>query len=112
MYQLKEAPYLIGVIGKWCRNEEQVLVLKITICFVETSHTRILYLYFEKENILIRSKEEPSLEKLMEQLPTILTAEQIDVPMKLAVSIGDLDYAKYRLQKIIEPNIKGKKINV
>ena len=49
IYEIEEEQYAIGVFGAWCNNEDELLVLKVTICFIETSHTRVLYFYFADE---------------------------------------------------------------
>lgn len=106
-YEIEGMLYKIGVIGKWCWNEEDILVLKVTICFVETSHTRMVYLYFEDEKVTMKLKEEPNLLALLEEVPMLLGGESKDMMMKLATSLKDMDYSKYLLKKVIEPVIEG-----
>ena len=106
-YEIEGMLYKIGVIGKWCWNEEDILVLKVTICFVETSHTRIVYLYFEDKKVTMKLKEEPNLLVLIEEVPVLFGGESKDMMMKLATSLKDMDYSKYLLKKVIEPVIEG-----
>ena len=102
----------------------------MTICFIETSHTRVLYFYFsdeiqqgnffsdkekKKEEVqkcfydkvqkrgILRCREEPELEKLLEQITLFQVGEQKDKALMIANTIRDLDYTNYRLKKIMEP---------
>lgn len=132
IYEIEEEQYVIGVFGTWCNNEDELLVLKVTICFIETSHTRVLYFYFSDEiqrgeffsdkekkgeesqqyldnydkiqkGGILRCREEPELEKLLDQITLFQEGEQKDKALMIANTIRDLDYANYRLKKIMEP---------
>lgn len=130
IYEIEEEQYAIGVFGAWCNNEDELLVLKVTICFIETSHTRVLYFYFADEiqqgdffsdeekrgeevqkyfynkaqkRGILRCREEPELEKLLEQITLFQVGEQKDKALMIANTIRDLDYTNYRLKKIMEP---------
>lgn len=130
IYEIEEEQYAIGVFGTWCNNEDELLVLKVTICFIETSHTRVLYFYFADEiqqgdffsdeekqgeevqrylynktqkRGILRCREEPELEKLLDQITLFQEGEQKDKALMIANTIRDLDYANYRLKKIMEP---------
>ena len=107
-YEIAKQMYKIGTIGEWHKNEDDILVLKITICFIETSHTRILYLYFNENEIKVRLREEPDLGELIKGGLSLLTGEQKDRMLKLATTLQDLDYTKYLIQKITEPTIQGR----
>lgn len=130
IYEIEEEQYEIGVFGTWCNNEDELLVLKVTICFIETSHTRVLYFYFsdeiqqgdffsdkekKREEVqkcfydkvqkrgVLRCREEPELEKLLEQITLFQVGEQKDKALMIANTIRDLDYTNYCLKKIMEP---------
>lgn len=108
IYQLEGESYIVGTIGHWCRNEDDILVLKITICFIETSHTRVLYIYFQEDGIILRFREEPEVEELMDDFMETMPQETKDPTMFLANTISDLEYARYTLHKLTEPILKGK----
>lgn len=105
IYCIGKEEYSIGAYGTWCMNEDDILVLKINICFIETSHTRVLYLYFNNDELTVCAKEEPSFLKLVEGALTQIAPVQTDRVVKLATTIGDLEYTKYCLQKMAEPTV-------
>lgn len=104
-YCIGKEEYSIGCFGTWCTNEDDILVLKVVICFVETSHTRVLYFYCEDGELTVCAKEEPSFLKLVEGAMTQIAPIQADKVVKLATTIGDFEYAKYCLQKMAEPTV-------
>lgn len=108
VYEIEGMVYKVGVLGKWCWNEDDILVLKVTICFVETSHTRVLYLYFKDDKVIMRLREEPDLLELIQEVTVLLGGESKDMMMKIVTSLKDSEYAKYLLQTVIEPVIEGK----
>lgn len=102
-YKIEGDCYKIGVLGEWCRNEDNRLVLKITVCFVETSHTRMIYIYFHKNFVRVRMREEPDLNALINEIPSLLNGEKKEKMTKLATTLKDFEYAKFLLQRTVEP---------
>lgn len=96
--------YQAAVKGNFTRDEEDRIVLKLTICFLETSNTRLLkIIFYPDDTIKICFDELPHLQDLMKGVSYVL-----DSPVIEQLKLKDAGYAKYKMGYAMCPEIIGK----
>ncbi|SFR80406.1 serine hydrolase domain-containing protein [Anaeromicropila populeti] len=91
--------YEAATACRFVKNEDDVLVLKVMVSFLETSNSRVFKFFFEKDKVLIRCDEIPKISSIMEGISMIVNnnrSGKFD-------SIANSDFVQYKLIKIIEP---------
>lgn len=106
--EINEESYWIAVLGELTENEDGIKVLKLQLSFLETSNTRIIKLYFYKNQMQIKAifDELPSLTDLMDGLTFVLNKSPGE---SLKGFTGDLAYTEYRLYQLMVPTVIGTK---
>lgn len=100
--------YRTAVSGIFTHNEDNHLVLKLEIAFVETSNCRIIKCFFQKNELHIIMDELPHMQDIVNQLETMISANIAnDLLTSSMKGVSDLDYAQYRLRRIFVPELYG-----
>lgn len=100
--------YLTGVNGSFTVDEDDVPVLKATLCFVETSCTKSLKFVFGADSVTLKLRELPQLYSAIDEaaetvLPTLGKGAQ-----KTLEAILESDAAEYKIKSFLEPTLKGR----
>ena len=83
-------------------------MLKIRICFVETSCTKILKFLFNDDGVTLKLRETPALYGAIDELASLAVPDMGKGVRKTLESILESDAADYRIKSFIEPTLIGK----
>ncbi len=93
-------------------DEDDIPVLKVTICFIETSCTKILKFIFGNGGIILKVREDPELYSAIDDsAPTFLPSLGNTV-RKAIEAVMETDIAEYKIKHFLEPDIKGTVTNI
>ncbi len=96
--------YQVAVKGSFRFDEEDRLVLKLMICFLETSNTRLLkIIFYPDDTIKMCFDELPHLQDLIDGVSYVL-----DSPVIEQFKLKDAGYVKYKMNYVMCPEIVGK----
>lgn len=98
--QLGQEHWLAAALPALAFNEDDVPVLKITLCFTEHSSSRRIKLFLFDQQPLLRLEETPSLLDSMQQMSG---NAQVDLFLDL---FKDAGYARYRLERFCSPELQ------
>ncbi len=96
--------FICSSITKCYINEDDLAVLKIEVCFLESSCTRKIKLIFDDKKIKINLDESPSIDNVISNF-TLAEDWQLDL-----LELKDRKYAKYKLAQLFTPFFNGKLI--
>lgn len=102
--------YEIGSIGTFTKDEEEDLVLKIDIFFIETSNMRRIKCFFLENELLTKWNEKPGKDLIVEGLDSLREGNLKTNLMNLLMGKADKDYLSYRVRIAIEPELVGKMV--
>lgn len=100
--------YLVGVNGSFTTDEDDVPVLKITMCFVETSCTKALKFIFEPEGVTLKMRESPQLYGAIDEAAEMVMPSLGKGARKTLETILETDAAEYKIKSFLEPTLKGR----
>lgn len=92
-----------AVSGRVLFDEDERMLLKINITFLEEIGSKILKIYFNREGIELKADETPDMLEFADKL----LGEEL---MRRTKKLGKLtppDYLKYKIQTILTPDVKG-----
>lgn len=95
----------IGTICSFSKDEDDNDVLKISVCFLESSSTRLIKFFFTKNGVILKLDESPAVALTMEKIEQ----EQIFLKNTDPAFFKDFDYIEYKINKICAPILKGTK---
>lgn len=102
--QFKGENYRVAATGKFTLDEDDNMVLKLSISFIEMSNTRTIKIFFIDDNLVMKMDESPSV---------LFTIEKFK-PKDSNNSIGnsrsafnDSEFNNFKLSKIAVPIIRG-----
>ena len=96
--------YLVGTLGEFTRNENQIPVLKLEITFVEECAKRLLSVFFHSEKeIELRWKETPGKGMILEGLSSITEELAAKLPNSTLLGENARDLAIRLMEQTIEP---------
>ena len=101
-------PYIVGTYGSFSTDEDDNLVLKLRVSFVETSSTRIMKLIFSGDDIVVKCSETPGrrfFRMYIDSLGKELTSNKL---AEALLSRVDKDYFDYKLERTFEPVLSGR----
>lgn len=100
--------YRTAVLGQFTYDEDNCLVLKLEIAFIETSNCRTIKCFFSSSGLRLMMDELPHMQDIVDQLESMISVNiSNDFLTSSMKGVSDLDYAKYRLQKIFVPELFG-----
>jgi len=99
--------FLISSFGYVTRDEDNNVVLKVTICFLETSSVRYLKCFFvdNHRSIKLELDESPSISRISKTL--LAQASENELPSFLAKDNG---YVRFLIDKLTLPVIIGERV--
>lgn len=100
--------YLVGVNGSFTTDEDDVPVLKITMCFVETSCTKALKFIFEPDGVTLKMRESPQLYGAIDEAAEMVAPSLGKGAKKTLEAILETDAAEYKIKSFLEPTLRGK----
>jgi len=103
---ISDENFLISSFGYVTRDEDNNVVLKVTICFLETSSVRYLKCFFMNDNQTIKLEldESPSIARISKTV--LVQASENELPSFLAKDNG---YVRFLIDKLTLPVIVGHK---
>ena len=102
--------YLIKAIGIFCKNEDDLLTLKVKLVFPELSNTRFIRFYFNGDEIISRWNEEPGIEYIVNLMDTYNDMEAKANILDLVTGKLDMELIQYLIKHVLEPELKGRLI--
>lgn len=100
--------YITATKGEFKTDEDDNLVLKITMCFTETTSTRMIKIVFlENDEILLKMSETPVFERLIKDF---FASDNENVPKGIRNTIDkEQEIMELVIAHMADPVIKGKK---
>ncbi len=105
--ELGGSSFHVGSVGSFISDEDGFPVLKIMLCFVETSYTKILKFIFGADGIILKLRESPQLYGALDEAAGMIMPSLKDSTKKTVETILETDIAEYKLKSFLEPTIKG-----
>lgn len=99
--------YDVGVVGGFSQNEDGIPVLKIKLCFVETSCSRVIKFFFKRDKVVMRISEAPLLYSALSQVIEMVMPSATEQTQKSVLAITENEFVEYKLTRMIEPELFG-----
>lgn len=91
--------FSVGVLGRFVQDEDEHPVLKLTVCFLESSSTRLLKLVFLPDGSLtVKLDESPALRAAMDSLRDTMKTSVPNTEL-----FKDLGYLQYLTRRVCTP---------
>lgn len=100
--------YRVAVAGSAAQDEDGRLVLKISLDFLETPHSRRLKCCFSDDAIRIRFEEQPGWELIQKALAA--TKPENSVFVQGLVAKLDPEYMNYKIRTAVETEVTGREV--
>ncbi|MDE7278899.1 MAG: serine hydrolase, partial [Oscillospiraceae bacterium] len=100
--------YLAGVNGSFTVDEDDIPVLKVAVCFVETSCTKALKFIFEPDSVTLKLRESPQLYGAIDEAAEIMLPSLGKGVQKTLEAILESDVAEYKIKSFLEPTLNGR----
>ncbi len=104
--------FKIGVRGSLTTDEDDLPVLKVVMCFVETSCSKILKFVFGYDGVILKLRESPELYGAMDEAAEAMMPSLGKTVKKTVKAILETDAAEYKIKSFLEPTLKGKLLEV
>lgn len=93
--------YLCATVCRFYTNSRENVVLKLTVCLLESSSSRTICFEFDdtENNAVISFNEEPDIDSVLDKLE-LSENWQMDL-----LGLKDVGYAKYKLKNVFAPDI-------
>ena len=98
-------PYKVGVTGVFTTNEDDILVLKISISFLEIANTRVLKIFFYGDTIVTKWLETPGKKYFTDGLSAIGSEIKLGLLLNTILGKADTDYIDYKISGVFEPEV-------
>ncbi len=92
----------VAVQSSFSWNEDQILVLKTRISYLESSSARLIRFYFYPDRLVTRWSETPGLPCLIRAL--VAVKERFSI-INALVDRNDEEFLQYRMKRVFEPEI-------
>ncbi|MEG2672889.1 MAG: serine hydrolase [Ruthenibacterium sp.] len=93
--------FAIGTRGKFTHDEDDHLVLKLTMCLLESSGTRLFkFIFMEDGALLVKLDESPAVSRVIDMLEPHTGTSNINID-----SFKDIGYFKYKLDTFCAPTL-------
>jgi len=101
-------PYITGIHGYFSTDEDENLVLRVRISFIETSSSRFLKFVFSGDELMLKFSETPGRRFVRTYLDTLEKELASKRLLETILSIVDNDYLDYKIERAFEPVLNGK----
>lgn len=100
--------YTVSSMVFFTTDEDGLPVVKIQLCFLETSCTKIMKFIFSDEGVTLKMRESPSLYHALDEASALAVPQLGDNLRRTLESVLETDIADYKIKSFIEPTISGK----
>lgn len=100
--------YRIASTAVFTADEDGYPVIKVQLCYLETSCTKVLKFIFTERGVTLKIRESPKLYDAMDEISALTVTDISEGLRKKLESILESDAAGYRVKSIIEPTLEGK----
>ena len=100
--------FRVGVTGRFNTDEDELPVLKVVLCFVETSCSKILKFVFGADGIILKIRESPQLYGALDEIADMVMPMVGKNMQKTFEAILETDVAEYKIKSFLEPTLRGK----
>lgn len=100
--------FRVGNYAALTLDEDEIPVLKITLCFTETSCVKILKFIFGTDEVILKLREIPELYSAINDASDMFFPALGDTVRKTLEAVMETDIAEYKIKNFLEPNIRGK----
>ena len=91
--------FAVGVTGRFTANEDDEPVLKVTLCFLESSSSRLLKFVFRPDGgLTVKFDEAPGLLVAMRSLQGTMKSQSQGLDL-----FKDIDYLHYLIHRVCSP---------
>ena len=98
----------VGTFAAVTLDEDEIPVLRVTMCFTETSCTKIFKFIFGHEGVILKVRESPELYSAIEDAEEMLIMPSLgDTLRKTLEAVLETDVAGYKIKSFLEPNVRG-----
>lgn len=97
----KKMPVAVGTTIE--SDEDNIKFIKLHFVFLEEASDKIFKIYFEKDSVRLKAYETPDLLRFIDKF----FDEDRLIRLRKIRKIKSIDYIKYRISKIIRPDIVG-----
>lgn len=98
--------YMVGVTGRLCKNEDDVLVLKVRLSFVETANSRFIkFRFVSDDKIEAEFYEQPSEKYLSVALDCTVKEYKNIRFLDPVIAKLDSDFIEYKVQSTFHPRL-------
>ncbi len=102
--QFKGENYRVASTGKFTMDEDDNIVLKLSISFIEMSNTRTIKIFFIGDHLVVKMDESPSVLLTMEKFKPKGNISSGGISKS---SFSDNEYNNFKLSKIATPILNG-----
>lgn len=89
-------------------DEDDYPVIKIQLCYLETSCTKVLKFIFTEKGVTLKIRESPQLYSALDEISELTSANMGENIRKALGNILESDAASYKIKSFIEPTLQGK----
>lgn len=100
--------YTVSSFALFTTDEDDLPVLKLQFCFLESSCTKILKFIFSDDGVTLKIRESPSLYQALDEASLLAVPQLGNGLRKTLEAILETDIADYKIKSFIEPTIAGK----
>lgn len=102
--------FKVGVNGSILTDEDGLPVLKVVMCFVETSCTKILKFVFGYDGVVLKIRESPELYGALDEAAEMVMPSLGKAAGNAVEAILETDAAEYKIKSFLEPTLRGKPV--
>lgn len=100
--------YTVSSQALFTTDEDDLPVLKLQFCFLESSCTKIMKFIFSDDGVTLKIRESPSLYQALDEVSLLAVPQLGNGLRKTLEAILETDIADYKIKSFIEPTIAGK----
>lgn len=100
--------YNVASTATFTTDEDDYPVVKIQLCFVETSCTKVLKFIFTENGVTLKIRENPQLYGAIDEIAALTSANINESIRKTLGNLLETDAASYKIKSFIEPTLQGK----
>lgn len=99
--------YLVGTLGNFTKDENETLVLKLDMAFLEEAVRRKVSFFFREDKLEARWLETPGRRLIMEGLQSIMTELENTFWFSALKGRGGVELLRLLMERTIEPSVEG-----
>ena len=98
-------PHRVGTTGTFTTDEDDNLVLKLRISFLEISNTRVLKIFFYDDRIVTKWAESPGKKYLSDGLAAIGGEIKMGPLLNTILGKADTGFIEHKIDSVFEPTV-------